>query len=224
MIGKLELPPILPLSPFIEHHFYQVVHVITCHIVESKSDEISSYFVSCPETGLTNELINIFLAQSKLVPESVVMTNGSLGVYPIDERGVHITYRIPEPNIVYGKDDEALLMHRRFTPEKFCYSVKMDEHDIAVHLDGVFMMSCLSPFSPESIVFFLDTGCSNKSSGIESAWRLGIEAIERRIGGGEDADDYRLLCIDGVVSLLTDYYRKECDKKSSAVVTPPFVS
>lgn len=114
-ITILARPELTPFNPFHPHQFHQKVLV---SFRDGESVEDKTLFVSCPETGLTPELVNAFLVADMGADEDFDSTGLSDGWYWREYQDGSLKADIVSDE-VYANIDSVLLEYRRYNLDMF---------------------------------------------------------------------------------------------------------
>lgn len=221
MIKSLTPPALKPFNIFHPHHFHQMVCVIQN---DGGSDTYTPWFVSCPETGLTEELINTFMI--KVLGVRNDLSQMKTGFYWLEDNSAAVSCMLPEAGVVYSNKDPVLLQYRQFKPNEFAYSqyATMDESEIQHH--ALKMMESMTSIAPEVIGAHIDEVYGDVHTPVRDLWSYARDDLFYSWETEQvSASDEQNAKADKVDELLMSYYRRIAAEAqaSSPVAAQPVV-
>lgn len=211
-LSNLARPALTPFNPFHPHQFHQAVIV---SVRDGENVESKMLFVSCPDTGLTPDLMNAFLVSDMGVDERFDSTGLGGGWYwkECQEGAVKAEVSIAE---VYANSDPVLLEYRRYNLDMFYPSLYIDDQK-TIHA-GRLAMAIIETLDPVVGKYFavspelLDSDQEENETSAKANDRYKCARAEafESIYGIEmvDSTDEQDLIIDAADALVISYFQK----------------
>lgn len=212
-VSKLVAPEFKMFNPFHPHQFHQRVSVKTRH---GEQSTFETWFVNCPESGLTDDLLNAFLVADLGAGEDLDSTGLGDGEYWLNDGEGCISADVMDNGAVYANDDPELINYRTYAPDYFGCSFYAEAGiESEAQLFAMAMIEAMPrgvgqyfAIYPEKL--YAEEDCSVLQSR-QSDWNVAVNFACNKIYHHDlvDNSDHQDEVADMADKLVIEYYRKK---------------